>query len=57
VLRVCGGSGARVGGVDVEGEEVGSGFKVKEFPQKDDCGIEKNVRYNTAVNGKERTES
>jgi hypothetical protein len=57
VLRVCEGSGARVEGVGVGGEEVGSGLKVKEFPQENDCGIEKDVRYNIAVNGKKRTES
>jgi hypothetical protein len=57
MLRVCGGSDARVEGVSVGGEEVGPGLKVKGFPQKNDCGIEKNVKYNTAVNGKERTES
>jgi hypothetical protein len=46
-----------VEGVSVGGEEVGLGLKAGEFPQEDDCGIEEDVRYNTAVNGKEKTES
>jgi hypothetical protein len=54
---VCGGGDARVEGVSVGGEEVDLGLKAKKFPQEDDCGIEKDVRYNTAVNEKERTKS
>jgi hypothetical protein len=46
-----------VGDVSVGGEEVGLGLKAEKFPQENDCGIKENVKYNTIVNGKERTES
>jgi hypothetical protein len=54
---VCEGGGARVENVSVGGEEVGSGLKAEKFPQKNNCDTEKDVKYNTAVNGKKRTES
>jgi hypothetical protein len=54
---VCGGDGVRVESVGVGGEEVGSGLKAEKFPQKNNCDTEKDVKYNTAVNGKKRTES
>jgi hypothetical protein len=54
---VCGGGDARVESVGVGGEEVGSSLKAEKFPQKNNCDTEKDVKYNTAVNGKKRTES
>jgi hypothetical protein len=57
VSEVCESDGVKVKGVSVGGEEVGPGLKTEKFPQKNDCGIEEDVRYNTAVNGKKRTES
>jgi hypothetical protein len=55
--RVCGDDDVRVESVDVGDEEIGSGLKAEKFPQKNNCDTEKNVKYNTAVNGKKRTES
>jgi hypothetical protein len=55
--EVCEDDGARVENVGVGDEEVGSDFKAEKFPQKNNCDTEKDVKYNTAVNGKKRTES
>jgi hypothetical protein len=54
---VYGGNNAKVEDVNVGSEKVGSSLKAEKFPQENNCGIKENVRYNTTVNGKEKTES